>query len=265
MTSDKRQEASDKRLATSDKGLVTSDKRGRHSPFSAVRTQSKDFERQDTPSLVASRLSLVASCRLSLVTCRCRQGTALVEAVLAIPMLAGMLLLTWWAGWMMNNQMRVRAAANYEAWRGAYGGEVESVEKMEFASRGTVRERLHTGGTSYTLETRNEFVEIAAGVSSQAAELADRGARQRFPAGSLVTMTADFPTTVGVWNSMQRSLGDLQGRAGREGVTWRRGEASMRTPVVEMYLPELETLMQGIPEPGDGMAEMVRGLYRWGW
>jgi len=193
------------------------------------------------------------------------RGTALVEAVLAIPMLAGLLLLIWWAGWMMNHQMRVRAAANYEAWRGAYGGDAESVEKIEFASKGTVRERQHVGGTGRTWETRNEFVALAAGVSAQAAELADRGPRQMFPRGHWVTLSADFPTTVGLWNSMQRSLGDLQGRAGREGLTWRRSEASMRTPVVEMYLSELETLMEGVPEPGDDMAKMVRELYRWGW
>jgi len=194
--------------------------------------------------------------------CRRRRGTALVESVLAIPLLAGVLVLIWWVGWAMNNQQRVRSAANYEAWRGVHGGEVTGIETVEFASRGVVRDVVRDGGP---WGTRDEVVELAAVVGQDAAELADRGPRNRFPAGWMVTMTAEFPTSVSLWNRVQNSQGDMRVRTGRDGVTWRRGEAFMRTPIVEMYISELETRMESVPEPGDAMAQMVRNLYRGGW
>ena len=162
----------------------------------------------------------------------------------------------------MNNQQQVRAAAHYESWRGVYGGEVEGIAAVEFASRGVVRDVTRDGGTP---ATRDELVELASKVGQDAAELAERGPRQRFPAGSAVTVTAEFPTSVALWNRVQKSQGDMRARTGRDGLTWRRREAFMRTPLMEMYLFPLETRMEAVPAPADGMAQMIRSLYRNGW
>ena len=190
------------------------------------------------------------------------RGTALVEAVLALPLLIVVLGLVWWVGWAMANQQRVKAAANYTAWRSVYDGGApvpESLEKVEFVGKGEVRNYSRGGGPAGTLD---ELVDAAMLVSSDAAVVADRGPRVRFPKGSFVRLSGEFPTSVGLWNRYQ---GDIRGRAGREGVTWRWSEASLRESMVEVYFPAMETCLIGVRQPGDGMARMIRGLYWGGW
>ncbi|MCL2701713.1 MAG: pilus assembly protein [Phycisphaerae bacterium] len=192
---------------------------------------------------------------------RQRRGTALVEAVLALPLLMVILGLVWWVGWAMTNQQRVKSAAHYAAWRGAYGDGVTEaeIERVEFVGKGTVREYTLGGGPR---ETIDELVDVAALASPQAAHLADRGPRARYRKGNFVRLSGEFPTSVGLWNRYQ---GDIRSRAGREGPTWRHRDAAIRDAILEMYFPELDTRMRSVPRPGDGMAEMVRDLYISGW
>ena len=201
------------------------------------------------------------SCRWSLVAGRCRRGTALVEAVLALPLLAVILGLTWWVGWAMTNQQRVKAASHYAAWRGAYSGAPSSasLERVEFAGKGEVRNYTRSAGAAGTV---NNLVDAAGLVSSGAAMVADQGPRLRFPRGSSIWLSGEFPTSVGLWNRYQ---GDIRGRAAREGVSWRYAQTNLRDAMVDIYFPHMESCMIGVPPPGGNMAMMVRQLYLYGW
>jgi len=192
-----------------------------------------------------------------------RRGTAMVETVMAIPLLAMILGLTWWVGWAMTNQQRVKASDRYTAWRANYGGGVttDSLNTDFFQ----LKANPNTMDISYGVganTTVTDYVNAAAQVSQGAAGLADSGPRQRYPQGRRVSVSAEFPTSIGLWNRYQ---GSITSSHSRDGVEWRYHQASLIVPVIDQYLPTIEAAMMGVHAPADGMAMMVRGLYGNGW
>ena len=169
----------------------------------------------------------------------------------------------------MTNQQRVKAAAHYTAWRSVQpggpsvtglGGAKLALEPVEFARKGEVRQFSRDAGPAAA--TISELVDAAMLVSSDAAAVADRGPRARFPRGSFVRLSGEFPTSVGLWNRYQ---GDIRSRAGRDGLPWRRSEAGLGNTMVDLCFPAMESRMTGVQPPGDGMATVVRDLYTGGW
>lgn len=189
------------------------------------------------------------------------KGTALVEAVFAIPMLALILGLTWWVGWAMTNQQHVKAADRYTAWRSTYGGGVttDSLNTDFYQRKANVQDISYGNGQA---ETVRDYCDLASRFSQAAGGLADGGPRQRFPRGTQVTVSADFPTSVGLWNRYQ---GAIHSEHFREGVEWRYGQAAINTTVLDQYMTSMDACLSGVQQPGDGMAQMVRTLYSNGW
>jgi len=178
---------------------------------------------------------------------------------MAIPLLAMILGLTWWVGWAMTNQQRVKASDRYTAWRTNYGGGVTNdslnTDFFQLKANPNTMDISHGSGANTTV---TDYVNAAAQVSQGAAGLADRGPRQRYPQGHWVSVSAEFPTSIGLWNRYQ---GNIKSSHSRDGVEWRYHQASLIVPVIDQYLPTIEAAMIGVHAPADGMAMMVQGLY----
>jgi hypothetical protein len=193
-----------------------------------------------------------------------RRGTALLEFVWITPLLALVLGLTFFFGWSMMNKQRVKMAGRYVTWRRVHGwtgeqGEPNSVNEMFFWERGRGIDIRRGSGPDATLE---DYVDSVAMVGAEAAILAEDAALDRWPRGRSTRLGAAFATDVGFY---QRFEGALWTGCAREGVGWRRGQASYGRSVRELYLRDLDASLEAVAAPGTGLAGEIQHLYTGGW
>jgi hypothetical protein len=118
-----------------------------------------------------------------------RHGTAMLEFIMVIPLLAVVIAGTFFFGQLMRNQQRLRIADRYEAWQ----PEGDS-NPLLFDGRGeNVSIRTGTGPT----ETLEDLYAQASGESPEADRLAEwlllTGSPGRFPRGWSRRVDAEFP------------------------------------------------------------------------
>jgi hypothetical protein len=214
---------------------------------------------------------------------RRRCGTALVETVMAIPLLAAMIALTAFLGWAMMNQQNVKASAKYTSWRRVYGGHWPAVDGTmtdgngpddrdhrplnEMFYRGKARS-IGVGGGGGQVDEFEQLIAAAFGYSEYAGDFADRlilhplPDHGHFPHAVRAHVWADFHSDMEMFNKYQ---GEIHSRHIRDGVEWRRRQADCRHVVRVQFLSALDGVLESVRPPGDGMARMVRSLYRNGW
>ena len=193
-----------------------------------------------------------------------RRGAALLEFVLCIPLLAGIIVLTFFFGWSMKNQQRVRVSDRYTAWRWVHGGRDAPTHANlnGFFFDFKAGEVWVDGGGGPT-ETLTDLVGEVARISPQAAALAEELVTNRFPHGQSASVAATFPTDVVLWQRL--SGGAMSHHHVREGVEWRRGQASCEDVLADEFYHSLDTAMSTVPAPGDGLGQCVRRLYLTRW
>lgn len=193
---------------------------------------------------------------------RRRRGTALLEFVMCIPLFALIIALTFFFGWAMVNQQRVKVSARYKVWR-----DLRSTSEVtggalnrDFYERRA--ESVDLFSDSGVAETLDDLVTEAGVVSRPAGALAQEAVLDYFPHERRTQVAAEFPTDVRAW---RRFKGPIEHRYGRAGVEWRRGEASCRMPLLHQYLDVLDSELRSVPAPADGLCRTVRQLYGNGW
>lgn len=191
-----------------------------------------------------------------------RRGTAMMEAVLCVPLIAIVLGLTFFFGWGMRNQQQVIISDRYAAWRlvtakDRVGG--GRLDQTFFGERAGSVEVEFGGGPIETLE---DYVILAGNYGGPVEALARSLVIDSFPRSHSAEVSAEFPSDVGLWDDF---TGAIERRYVREGVEWRNREAALERQVRDQYFMPLDTALRSIPAPGAGLGQAFQRLYiqRW--
>ena len=211
-----------------------------------------------------------------------RHGTAMLEFIMVIPLLAVVIAGTFFFGQLMRNQQRLRIADRYEAWQ----PEGDS-NPLLFDGRGeNVSIRTGTGPT----ETLEDLYAQASGESPEADRLAEwlllTGSPGRFPRGWSRRVDAEFPRETAAIERIRNAVTEDRGehvepsfgpgryrRHAREGLAWkRRHEDGFRDgacpchpgqAVRYLFLDDLDEQTERIA--GTAIGGALRSLYLNGW
>ncbi|MFP4054823.1 MAG: TadE/TadG family type IV pilus assembly protein [Phycisphaerae bacterium] len=192
---------------------------------------------------------------------RRRRGSALVEFVFSVPLFATILALTFFFGYAMMNQQRVRSSDRYAVWRDVYrggGNEPNAIRSRFFGEQAEGVEVHHRGGSG---EARQGLVDEASSYSADAGEFTDHLV-SRFPHGKWKRVRAAFPTDMPLWEQFS---GKIQNHHARDTVEWRRRQASLSYTVRESYLRELMDALDNVNAPGDALSHEIENIIRNGW
>jgi hypothetical protein len=192
---------------------------------------------------------------------RGRRGSALLELIMVIPLLATLLSLTYFFGGALTNQQHVKVCDRYLCWKKVYGAggapTPPGLNNLVFDGRaGSIG---GSGGTG-PIETLEDMVADVGRYSPRAEQLANDAVMDHWPRSHARTVSATFPTDVDFW---QRFNGPIKHRHSREGVEWVRGQVSYLEPIRDQFLSELDDTVSGI---SDGTLQRnLRSLYlkRW--
>ena len=191
-----------------------------------------------------------------------RRGTAIVEFAVCIPLLALVVVVTFFFGWAMVNQQHVWTADRYACWRQVRTGTVPSDDELNRDFFGGKARNVATDRDGGTSVPEQGLVDDVAAANAAAGDLARGLVMDRFPKGLGVNAQAEFPTDVRVW---QRYTGAIHSRSARIGVEWRWRQARCETVVADQMFTSLEGALQTFPAPGTVMGSFLRSLYRNGW
>ena len=212
---------------------------------------------------------------------RARRGTAMIEFIMGIPLLATIIGLTFFFGWGMKNTQRVAMASRYVTWRhvegGAGGG---SLNAMFFENQATSSDvdwpagrRSHSGQVGMTQAVLRLRAEVGDGGGRDIADwlLADQAPTNvDYLYGCRSNLRAEFSTTVDAW---RRMAGRIAASGAREGNEWRRRQASCEEAFLqEPFLLTLDGKLLALHERLTAMSgsdntigSQVRELYLRAW
>jgi hypothetical protein len=183
----------------------------------------------------------------------------MIEFVMVVPLLALVIGLTFFFGKAMMDQQHVRISARYTAWNGMQNDEPNGLNQRFFGDRA---EGVAIHGGRGPLDTLEYLVDGADQVSREAGEYAEESVLRRFPKGWRGYVSAEFPSDVGAWQSF---TGAIEREHLRDGVSWKRGQCSPSSAIVELFLEDLDEALENVSAPGEELAQTVRNLYRHGW
>ena len=211
---------------------------------------------------------------------RRRRGTALVELALCIPILASVIVLSAFFGWAMTNQQHVKAASRYAAWRRVKGGwhhwNWGDPHDADDPCHPGLNEKffrdeassVHVDGWSGPVEEFEDFISSAGEYSDDAAVFADQLMMNpppdygTFQHARQAKISAKFHSDLAAF---EKYHGAIRSHHIRDGVEWRRNDATIRHVTRIQYLDELDEVLYSVESPGEGMAKMIQNLYRNGW
>jgi hypothetical protein len=192
---------------------------------------------------------------------RRQRGTAILEFVLSVPLLALVIAAAFFFGWAMRNQQRMRTADRFAGWRAVEVAEPtpEEINTWFFAGRGQGIELSSGSGPDGTLEALAD----AAGDQSDPAqslmrELLDKDC---VPRGRSETVHSGFATSVDFWRRLAE--GAMESSHVRDGRPWRRGEVDIGRAVRDLYLDELDVKTADVA--GSDVGRALQSLYLQGW
>ena len=194
---------------------------------------------------------------------RGRRGTSMVEFVLCIPLLALVIMVSFFFGWAMSNQQHVKVSGRYAVWRQARGmgvAEPEYINHKFFEDKAGFVAVDSLPGTDQTLQ---DMVASAGNVSAEAQIFADHLVLGRFPRSMAGVVAAEFPSDFAFWNRFQ---GTIEHRHAREGVEWRRGQADCEEVVRDDFMAELDAALRDLEaSPAGDFSQVLRRLYTERW
>ena len=198
---------------------------------------------------------------------RPRRGAAMIEMVLVIPFLAFMIGVIYFFGWAMMHQQHVKVSDRYASWRAVYGGGTtgDNLNDYFFRNQGTNIELAYEAAPGDTAATYDDYLAAASRMGQMPAGLADRTVvqgNQGFSRGHYTNVAAEFPHRSGV-SSLYK--GQIRAGAGRQGLEWRRAHANEVAALVDQFLGDVDSAMNGVPGDGNAMGQVVRRLYLDGW
>ena len=194
-----------------------------------------------------------------------RRGTAIFEFVLAVPLLAVVLGLTFFFGWAMMHKHQVLAANRYSAWQRVTTGAWPSENRLNDVAFNNRASSVSFSSEAPVDETADDLISEAGNMSPRTQILAEELIDEHYPPGRRAHVSADFNPRQALWQNVMEDMYDIHHRHGREGVTWRRDEVSCWSALRNLYYSELDDSLGRVSAPADGMAQMVRGLYLTRW
>ncbi len=195
-----------------------------------------------------------------------RKGTALIEFVMAVPLLALVIMLIFFFGWSLTKQQHVKIADRYVTWRQVANytppqvpAGRDELNVLFFRDRALTVGIAAMGAPDGALEGLVD----ASGDYSQSAEMfADLLVLRTFPRGRKVSVGAQFRNPVTRWSELG---GMIRARHAREGLSWRYPQVGCERALAEQPLSPLDDVLCTLPPPADISGEILRGLYLWGW
>jgi len=190
---------------------------------------------------------------------RCR-GTAMLEFVMCIPLMAILIAGIFFFGWVMRNQQRVRIADRYASWKCVYSTPPSSQQLNEqfFDNRG-YDIYMDFDSDTITNNVRESFIEKITARDAEAGEYADDLLSRNLPGGSYALLRSRFSTNNARWRQWAES-GAIERSHVRDGRPWIRGETQMPNSIRNIYLEELDDLVNDASSGGD----MIQTLYMGG-
>jgi hypothetical protein len=186
----------------------------------------------------------------------------MTEFVLVLPLLAGIIALTFFFGWAMMHKEQVVMASRYSAWHRVDSGIWPTEEKINEVCFNDRANKVVLGTGPGVGDTARDLVAQTAGFGGNTELLADATVVQRFPGGHDAHVAANFDNTRAIWNKLG---GDIHSQHAREGITWRRDEVGCWGVLRDIFYPDMDAQLERIAPPANGMAQMVRGLYLTHW
>ncbi len=194
-----------------------------------------------------------------------RRGTAIFEFVLVVPILAVVLGLTFFFGWVMMHKHQVLAANRYSAWQRVTTGVWPSEDRLNSVAFNNRATSVIFSSEAPVGATADELIFEAGNISPRTRVLAEELIVEHYPPGLRAHVSADFNPQQALWQNVMEDMYDIHYRHGREGVTWRRDEVSCWLALRDLYYFELDESLGLISAPAAPMAQMIRGLYLTGW
>ena len=195
---------------------------------------------------------------------RSRGGSALIEFVMIIPLMAMIIGLTFFFGWTMANRLHVRESSRYASWRHARTDQAVGSGQLNndfFENRATDIGITRGLGTE---ETIDDLISAAATQGNEHATFADSVIWGCGHQGRTVRVRAKFPSDVGLYRRFQ---GRLASYFSRDGKQWRReDDLTPEQDVRDVFLADLDQALQALENSGSRMAKVMRITYlnKWG-
>lgn len=193
---------------------------------------------------------------------RNRRGTAMIEFVMALPLLLFVLVGTWFFGWAMMNQQQVRVSDRYTAWREVRGGgrvRPDHLNERFFGERADPISIRRGQGPDWTIQ---DLIGAAGDRGGQVQAYTEELIWDRFPTSRSARVDARFPSDIDLWNRLE---GSIKSRHVREGWEWRRDEADCESAVRDVFLSDLHEELRALPMPANRFGRVVRHLYETTW
>ncbi len=192
------------------------------------------------------------------------RGTAMVEFVMCIPLIAIIIAAIFFFGWGMKNQQHVKVSDRYKAWRDILSSPQspvsgEQLNRMFFYERA---DPVNVDSDSGQPRTLQDLVAAVGDVSRSAESFAEQTVIYSWPRARTARVDAEFTPNVGAFDHLS---GPIHHSHSREGLEWRRGQAGCRGQIREQFLDGLDSTLLAVPNPGQNLGAMVRRLYRNGW
>ena len=188
----------------------------------------------------------------------------MIEFVMIIPMIAMIIGLTFFFGWMMANRLQVRESSRYAAWRHARTDQAVGAGKLNdefFQHRATDVGMTRGLGAE---ETINDLIAAAGTFGNTHAVFADAVIWNCGHQGRTVRVRAKFPSDVGLYRRFQGRLASYHARDGKQ---WRReDDLTPERDVRDVFLADLDDALEALESGGSRMAKVMRVTYlnKWG-
>lgn len=178
---------------------------------------------------------------------------------MAIPLLALVVGATFFFGFAMTNQQHVKVADRYAAWAAVRRADSSDLNGKFFADRArNVQHHAHDS----TDETRRQYAEAVNAFYAPAGPMTAVAVTENWPRGRADRVSAEFPSSVGLW---QQFTGAIEHSHHRDGSEWVRGQADLDELLAQEFLVGLDGNLQNIGPAGQRLGTILRNLYRSRW
>jgi len=193
---------------------------------------------------------------------RRRRGTAMVEFVMCLPVLALVLALIFLLGWGLLHRQQVTVSDRYKTWRDLRAAAVSGQRLNELFYRNQAAD-VAVQADAGQWQTHEDLTAYAGQASDHAGRFAEATVLDAWPRGREVRIAASFP--IGLGSLFADLPNTIRGEHGRTGVEWRRGQAACRRQVLALYLDDLDAALDRVGGSAENLRRMVQRLYRNGW
>jgi hypothetical protein len=141
----------------------------------------------------------------------------------------------------------------------------QTLNQMFFRGEATTASTVHHGGTD---EEFQGLISSAYGKSNYAGDFADQLILNPPPDYGHFNHTcgADlWATFTNEVEAFHRFQGGIHAMHIRDGVEWRKSQADCRHVTRIQFLQSLDSQLDSVGSPGDGLADMIKGTYLHGW